>query len=227
MNTRNLRFYHGTSAAAALSILSSGARNYLEEIGCSSLAAAIWSTILSIEIQGEMWRRFLKHDEFLEGTSWTTLKSLAGKEERPMFQYGDFYVTLDLGRAYGYAGRNPIRSESLLALSHGLKFLEYEGATSTVSKLRDLYPGVMELIDKPTPPVVLELTGIVQSRLSNEDGTKDVDAKIEAFFDLPDTPASFRISNVVPADIVAVHDLRDWSPEDILPPPWKPELCQS
>ena len=32
----------------------------------------------------------------------------------PAIQYGDFYVTLDLGRAYGYAGEksDPIRISS-------------------------------------------------------------------------------------------------------------------
>jgi hypothetical protein len=100
------------------------------------------------------------------------------------------------------------------------------GAGEAARELEDRYPDILNLINNPMPPVVLELSGIEETRLSNEDGSKPVKERIEQYraaaSNLRRMP-SFRIDNVTPADVIAVHDLRDWSLEDISPPPWTPD----
>jgi hypothetical protein len=82
----------------------------------------------------------------------------------------------------------------------------------------------MELINKPPPPVVLELAGIDEARLSTETGKRPVNREIEQFLALAhvsgvDAVASFRVDEVTPSDVIAVHDLSDWLPAEIQPHP--------
>jgi hypothetical protein len=75
---------------------------------------------------------------------------------------------------------------------------------------------------------VLELGGIEESRLSNQNGSAPVAPQLEQYLMHADRPGlgdaeSFRIDQVAPGDVIAVHDLRDWSPNEIMVPPWQPD----
>ena len=111
-------------------------------------------------------------------------------------------------------------------ISTGLKLLARIGNASTANELESRYPAVLQLIKNSPPPVVIELTGIDERRLANETGGREVMRQIEDYLDLADdpsvnTPAAFRIHEVKPSDVVAVHDLSGWSPEDLSDSLWR------
>jgi hypothetical protein len=69
---------------------------------------------------------------------------------------------------------------------------------------------IIELINEPPPPVVIELTNIDERRLTNENGSMIFGEQFDNYLDLANEPsvslaASFRIQNVMPGDVVAVH----------------------
>jgi hypothetical protein len=227
-DTELLRFYHGTGADAAAEIISDGSRNVVEQMGYRALASGIWIALLdrfgtAQEVARQNWR----HADLLRGPGLTPLRSAHALEEGHLFIYGPFYATLNIGWAYRYAVRNPFRSELLHAIADGLRFLERSGATGQKQELERRYSTISELVNRPSPPVVLELGGIQESRLSNQNGSAQVAPRIEQYLKHVearlDDPASFRIDEVVPGDVIAVHDLRDWSPNEILDPPWQPD----
>ena len=78
---------------------------------------------------------------------------------------------------------------------------------------------------------MLELVGTQESRLLNQDGGTQVAQRVELYLsaaDKPgvDDPASFRIREISPGDIIAVHDLREWSAAEVPDPPWQPNRDQ-
>ena len=165
--------------------------------------------------------QFWQHEDLLNGPGLTPLRSASAEEEGHLFICGPFFATLNIGCAYRYAVRNPFRSELLHAIAHGLQFLERCGAIAQKLELERRYPTILELINRPPP-----LSGIREPRLSNQDGSAQVGPRIDLFLgytDRADDPASFRIHEVTPGDVIAVHDLRDWSPNEILEPPWQPD----
>jgi hypothetical protein len=96
----------------------------------------------------------------LNGPGLTPLRSAFAQEEGHLFIYGPFFATLNIGCAYRYAIRNPFRSELLHAIADGLKFLERCGGGAQKEELERRYPAISDLINSPSPPVVLELGGI-------------------------------------------------------------------
>lgn len=226
--TQDLRFFHGTSTAAAASILSHGARNALDEMGWRAMASEVWTALLCVGNESEIFLKLLAYEDLLNSPGLTALRSAHQREDGHLFVYGQFFGTLNLGHAYRYAVRNPFRSEFLHSISVGLTLLERCGAAPQANEIGRRHALVSELINKPSPPVVLELAGIAESRLSNENGSKPVAPQIELYLSLADqpgvdAPASFRVSDVTPSDVAAVHDLRGWSPDDIESPPWQPD----
>lgn len=90
------------------------------------------------------------------------------------------------------------------------------------------FPEVDRVIKNPSSPVVLEMRGLSKERLLTERGGHDVEALIQLFFRLeahPDSsvPANFRTREVTAADIVAVHDLRDWPADEVNDSRWRPD----
>jgi hypothetical protein len=228
VNSRDLHFYHGTGAKAAISILSDGARNAMDELGWRSLASELWAALREIGSEQELLRRFVQHEDLLHTPGLTPLRSADHREDGHRFVYGHFFATLNIGHAYRYAVRNPVRSEFLHAISAGLKLLERNNASLSATTIANRHPAILQLIAAPPPPVVIELTGIDEERLSNEDGGKPAAPQIELYLEMArepgvDAPASFRIDNVTRRDVVAVHDLSCWAADDILPPPWTPD----
>jgi hypothetical protein len=115
-----------------------------------------------------------------------------------------------------------------LVISAGLKLLARIGNASTANELESHYPAVLQLINNPPPPVVIELTGIDELRLANETGSREVMRPIERYLELADDPsvyipATFRIEKVKPSDVVAVHDLSDWSADELSDSMWRPD----
>lgn len=66
-NTRDLHFFHGTSATAAANILRDGFRNALDEMGWGSLASDIWSALLTLGTEDQLHRWIHKYDDLLDG----------------------------------------------------------------------------------------------------------------------------------------------------------------
>ena len=226
-----LVWYHGTGAADAARIATEGSRDIVNQDGWRHLASDLWVALLGLaKSEQDLSRCHRKHEDLINGPALTPLRSAHGQEEGNLFVYGPFFVTLDLGEAYEYAVRNPYRSELLHAIADGLKFLQRCGGA--VQTLEDRYPAVFQRIQNPSPPVVLEIGGIEEARLSHQDGRSPVAPAIAQSLELlrqasrTTRPRSFRIDGVKPQDVVAIHDLRDWKPADIQPAPWRPNSDQ-
>jgi hypothetical protein len=91
-----------------------------------------------------------------------------GRGDASQFAYGHFFATLNIANAYRYA-RNTYRSEFILAVAESLKLLNHLGHPLP-QRLEIDYPRVAEAIHSPSPPVVLELTGIRRERLMTAQG---------------------------------------------------------
>ena len=198
ISTRDLRFFHGTGAIAAASILSDGFRDPLEQMGWRSLASELWLALLNLGTESELFNWLLEYEDLHNSPGLSALKRAHTREDGHLFVYGHFFATLNIANAYRYAVRNSFRSEFLSVIYVGLKLLERRGATSTAKTLERRYPTVLRLINEPPPPVVIELTGIDELRLANETGGREVMAIIEDYLDLADNPpvnipAAFRI----------------------------------
>src|SRR4051812_16248347 len=128
ISTRNLRFFHGTSAVATASILSDGFRNPLDQMGWRSLACDLWSALLNFGAEAELFRQFLKYEDLYNSPGLSALRSVHAREEGHQLVYGHFFTTLNIATAYRYAIGNPLRSEFLLVISDGLKLLARMGA---------------------------------------------------------------------------------------------------
>jgi hypothetical protein len=151
-------------------------------------------------------------------------------EGRSHYDYGHFFVTLNIANAYRYTIGNPYRSEFIQALAESLKVLAQIGDPLPMT-VETEHPQVAHLINDPSPPVVLEMTGISRERLLNAKGGEDIEAELQSFIDMQMYPgvnacADFRIQSVTPADIMAVHDLRNWSAEDVGDSSWKPDVSK-
>jgi hypothetical protein len=62
------------------------------------------------------------------------------------------------------------------------------------------------------------LKGIDVSRLSTETGDSTVMPMLKLYLDNADEgnfPGAFRIESVSPGDVIAVHDLTEWLPDEI------------
>ena len=231
MQTEHLTFYHGTGAAAANTILNCGARNSLfEDIGARELGQEIRRALLDCTgfASNEDWRFHSLSGPGIETSGlWVlVLQQLEHPEDSSLIEYGHFFATLNIANAYRYS-RNPYRSEFILALAESLKFLDHLGH-SLPQSVATRFPEVARLIDFPSSPVVLELSGICSERLSSERGGDEIEATLEEFqlmqqFQGVNAPASLRIRAVSSADVVAVHDLSGWNLEEIHDGLWRPD----
>jgi hypothetical protein len=233
MLTEDLTFYHGTGAAAARAILVSGSRESLfEEIGAYALGRQVRRALLTHAklAPNEDW---LLHSVFIEADSEnlvlgvSALRQLDDPDERSHFAYGHFFVTLNIGNAYRYTIGNPYRSEFILALAESLKVLDHVGHPLP-HRVATCFPEIHRIIKNPSSPVVLELRGICRERLLTEKGGHDIDAELQCFIDMGrfpglSAPAAFRVRDVTAADIVAVHDLRDWPSDEVHDGVWRPD----
>jgi hypothetical protein len=232
MLIEDLTFYHGTGRVAAQSILEGGSRDLLfEEMGAWNLGREIRRALLKnanlspgedsklhFEFKGAPGREY--------STLWVSaLRQLDENNDQSHFQYGHFFATLNIANAYRYA-MNPYRSEFIQALAESLKVLNHIG-DPLPKTVATQYPEVARAIENPSSPVVLELRGISQGRLFGEKGSRDIDA-VKSFNQMqayPETnfPSAYRILDVTPADIIAVHDLHDWPNEEDRDSSWRPD----
>jgi hypothetical protein len=239
-HTEDRTFYHGTGSAAAKSILASDLKGSpLEKIGAFTLAREIYQAILKHAglPRSDAWQLYAPLSKKL-GTGvpalerealWRSAFSQLDEDtDWALFVYGHFCATLNIANAYRYTIRNPFRSEFVLALADGLRVIQLLGEQlpETVSTR---YPEVDRLIKNPSPPVVLELRGITQERLQQDNGGGNVSDELKTF-DLmqkhsgsSNVPAAFRIKGVTSADIIAVHDVSGWAPEELDNGFWRPD----
>jgi hypothetical protein len=189
INTRELRFFHGTGAIAAASILLEGSRNPLDQMGWRALASDLWSALLKLGTEAELFSWYLEYEDLYNSPGLSALRSAYAHEEGHLLVYGQFFATLNIGNAYRYALGNPLRSEFLSPISVGLKLLARRGVASSAEKLESRYPGILQLINESPPPVVIELLGIDESRLSNENGSRKVMPLIESYLRWADSPS--------------------------------------
>lgn len=131
---------------------------------------------------------------------------------------------------YRYAIGNPYRSEFILAIKQSLKVLDHLGHLLPRS-VTTHYPEVARLLENPSPPVVLELRGISRERLLSEKGGHDIEPALESFHRIQkssgvNVPAAFRIRDIAPDDVVAVHDLADWASEEVHDSFWRPDAAK-
>lgn len=227
--TDDLVFFHGTGAEAAWKIVTSGARDGLfEEVGAFALGRAIRQAMLNHTglPSEEDWRldsMLPPADDEAEHLWFFAMQHLGEPSKSSLFGYGHFAVTLNPAIAYRYTIRNPYRSEFVRALAGGLKILTRVGHPFS-AQVPNLFPDAYRAIAFPSPPVVLELHRITRDRLLKEDGSPDIDPHLKLFLSRrQDVTANFRIRDVAPADIAAVHDLHSWRPEELEDPSWRPD----
>jgi hypothetical protein len=235
METEHLSFYHGTGTDAAEAILKFGSRDdYLEDIGAFELGQLILSALRHHAGINERDDINL-HSAFsdLPGAEYSVLWASAFKNlngaGRTHFEYGHFYATLNIGNAYRYA-LSPYRSEFMLAIAEGMKLLQHLG-DSLPEALPDKYPKIARAIMNPSTPVVIELRQISSTRLQTDNGNSQLQDELTLFnamqeFEGLSAPLAFRIRDVAPSDIVAIHDLSDWKREDIGDIGWRPTEAQ-
>jgi hypothetical protein len=145
------------------------------------------------------------------------LESAASRQQNGLVAYGPFYASLHFRHACHYALINrPTGSELLGIISEGFKVLDHLRDPLS-EQIREEYPQLTEILRSSSHPVVIELKGIEQNRLSREDGRPDCSINIDLFlerrFASPEfqSPASFRIASVRADEIVAIYDLENWS----------------
>jgi hypothetical protein len=144
--------------------------------------------------------------------------------------YGQLFGSLNIAVAYRHILENPYRSEFIRVLAETLKILAHLG-DPLPNLIATQYPDVARLIEHPSAPVVLELCGITQNRLLRENGASNIEVELMLLDDMQENPGmfvplSFRIADVTPDDIVAVHDLSAWSIGDDLNAMWSPEASK-
>jgi hypothetical protein len=233
--TEALIFYHGTGTAAAGAILTSRSGDSgFEAIGAFDLGRAIRRALLrhaKLSANDDFQLNFIFNSSAtgVECSSpWVeALRQLDSPEAGSYFTYGHFFATLNKANAYRYAVCNPYRSEFIQVLAETLKLLASLGDALAQSVAYD-YPEIANAIENPSPPVVLELMGIARERLLTAQGSHDIEPTLEFFRDMEmepgvSVPADFTIRDVTSADVVVVHDLRDWPMEEIGEGSWRPD----
>jgi len=217
--TATLPFFHGTSSRAAVKILNEGARNIFDHLQVWDVASKVWSAILThVESQWEAATLFDQAGSPYAAEAPIALANAASRNQQSLMTYGSFYVTLNFRNACDYALRSQTGSELVLMLSEGFRVLEHLG-DPVAGQIREEYPQVSEVMRLPGHPVVMELKGIEESRITREDGNPESWPHIELFCKLADRPGvvipgAFRIAGVNPGDITAIYDLKDWVASD-------------
>jgi hypothetical protein len=158
---------------------------------------------------------------------WPALGRLVAPQRgRSLFEYGSFFVTLNLANAYRYAVNNPYRSEFLQVLAESLRFLKYHDH-SLSREWMSRFPEVAERLRTSGDPVVLEIRNITKSQLLGEDGREDIDGLVSLHLKMQsiegvNCPSAFHLNGLTPNEIAAVHDLRNWELGSVPPPIWQP-----
>jgi hypothetical protein len=233
IETQGRIFYHGTGAASAKAIFSSGARgSWLETIGARTLGRAIRDAIFTVtRIPPDEAFRLHSCTERLGlecRSPWVSALLVSdGDCGSPAFCYDHFCVSLAQSIAYRYTLGNPYRSEFIHALADGLEVLEALGH-SLPRTVESRFPRVHSALTKPSSPVVLEIGRVCKERLRTDEGRENIDIDLE-LYDLDgedptiSMPGEFRVLDITADDIIAVHDLSDWPSEEDRNPPWRPE----
>src|SRR5665213_1584426 len=235
MQTEGLTFYHGTGRTAADSIFESGAQDRrLKEIGAFDLGRAILNALRRHAgvCENEDWKLHTAF-ESLPGAEYSTLWLSAFREldggGQSHFEYGHFFATLNIANAYRYA-LNPYRSEFAQAIAESIKLLRHlrDPLPETVA---NKYPEIARAIENPSPPVVLELQGISAERLLTAKGAPDIQSELDIWDEMQrypgvNAPVDFMIRDVVSGDVVAIHDLSNWTQDDIGDASWRPDKAQ-
>jgi len=234
MQTEHLTFYHGTGDDAARAISQSGARDSLfDEIGARALGQEIRMALLT-HAKVTPNEDFRLHFAFegLPGSEYSSLwvpalRELDESRGGSHYSYGQFFATLNIANAYRYAIGNPYRSEFIRLIAECLKLLKHLG-DSLPQTVASRFPHIQRAISEPSSPVVLELRGIARTRLLTAKGDDDIDGGLQCFFDMQEfegfnAPCDFRVRNVTAGDVVAVHDLRDWPPDEVHDSSWRPD----
>ena len=210
MDATELKFWHGTSATAAIGILTEGACDFPSQLGEWNLAKKIWPPILAKAVN-EWETATLFQQAGCRGfiAAPLALKGLhADAQQASQYSYGQFYVTTSRDKAARYARRNRTGSEILSVIEDGLQVIDQFDRVLG-DELRASYPELTKFLSMPAHAIVLELRGICADRLTNDRG-KTIDDLEEFEFvasaECTSEPA-FRIAGVTPADVVAVYDL--------------------
>lgn len=231
--THGRTFYHGTGVAAAKRILTSqGKSPWLEAIGARSLGREIRDALFDVTAipPYQYWRfMFTSECRGVECRSpWVQalLRNDAIIDVHD-YNYDHFCVTLAQAIAYRYTMGNPYRSEFIHAIGDGLRVLDAFGC-SLRQTVQNRYPEVHQALTDPSPPVVLEMRGFGRDRLLTGEDSDKIDPILndyDLYGDDPTVSAPFelRAKDVAAADVIAVHDLRDWPSGEDRAPPWKPE----
>jgi hypothetical protein len=220
METERIRFYHGTDSKSALSIISDGFKDALAQLGANKLAAELWTTLSDLRSEDELIRKFWHGAEAV-----AALRSLSNSSTDVWlpwmdgrFCYGDCYASPNPAEAYEYTVGNPLRSERLMMISDALDALR-SISPDHAERIASNYPSVVQRInEQPRDPVVIELYGIESYRLRTQKGSLEIEDEMDWFSDHDyERPyrGGFRIMNVSPRDIVAVHDLSGWTEDDL------------
>ena len=208
--------------------------SFFAEVGARELGREIRRALLDCAgvSSDEDWRL---HFAFtVPGSEYSHLwapafRQIEYPEDSSLLEYGHFFATLNIANAYRYAIGNPYRS-FILAIKQSLKVLDHLGHLLPRS-VTTHYPEVARLLENPSPPVVLELRGISRERLLSEKGGHDIEPALESFHRIQkssgvNVPAAFRIRDIAPDDVVAVHDLADWASEEVHGSFWRPDASK-
>jgi hypothetical protein len=215
MDTKNVRFYHGTDSKSALSIISSGYKDVLADLGADKFAAELWTRLVELRSEHVLTR--------ILGSSGANVVAALRSLSSGLFCYADCCATPNPAVAYGHTLANRFRSERLLVISEAMDELRYV-SHADAERIASNYPSVIRRInEQPGHPVVIELHGIEAHRLRTKRGSPDIDDSMNSFFEAEydyERPygGSFRIADVTPTDIVAVHDLSGWTVDDLPSP---------
>jgi hypothetical protein len=111
-------------------------------------------------------------------------------------------------------------------VSEGIRVLTHV-EDELIDLLPEKYPELMRALNLKGRPVVLEIKGISEDRIFNENGAGDVARQISLFHELKGTsgvkyPAAFRIEGLCSADIFAIHDIENLTGADWENSWWQP-----
>ncbi|MBK1990976.1 hypothetical protein A0J48_026290 [Sphaerospermopsis aphanizomenoides BCCUSP55] len=209
MLTEGLYFYHGTTSSSARHIIAGGARDLNAALNMQVAARLIVERIE--KAPGGYVQAFQDAGSKIPTTAPIALRNLAEGYSESLFAYGPFFATLDPRSAYKYALRGG--AEALQCLREGIAVTEWLG-DPVHSELRSVCSDLLQAIDalSVSHPVIIGLRGIPASRIARESGAAVTVDWLKFMADLVaqpgySVPATVRISDVAPSDVVAVHDL--------------------
>lgn len=200
--------FHGTTARHANRIIEHGSSDYLGMIGAPQVAVELWRRLITHHSGADAAVARLQALDCTFSTSIPiAIGSITGEARAPYFEYGDLYVTLGLQRAARYALRSQCGSELLGMIADLIKAVRADG--DNIDALLSSFPELAIAVLVPTPPIVIEFSGIHLDQVADGHGIIDLDWISKAvdllnilhpsdggtYFDL--RLKTFRINNVV------------------------------